>query len=76
MATGISRRTFLVGAAAGAATVAIAYWRLRPVERGAPAAVPTATTAAPPAYGDWRDVYRERWAWDRIVKSTHFVNCW
>ena len=76
MATGVSRRTFLVGAAAGAATVAIAYWRLRPVERGAPAAVPTATTAAPPAYGDWRDVYRERWAWDRIVKSTHFVNCW
>ncbi|MCC6642156.1 MAG: molybdopterin-dependent oxidoreductase [Deltaproteobacteria bacterium] len=76
MAAGISRRKFLVGAAAGATIVAIAYWRLRPVERGAPAAAPTPTTQAPPAYGDWRDVYRERWAWDRIVKSTHFVNCW
>jgi len=75
VAAGIDRRTFLVGAAAGAATVAIAYWRLRPVERGAPAAVSVVTTA-PPTYGDWRDVYRERWAWDRIVKSTHFVNCW
>ena len=61
MATGIRRRTFLVGAAAGAATVALAYWRLRPVERGAPAAVSVTTTSAPPEFGDCRDVYRERW---------------
>jgi DMSO reductase family type II enzyme molybdopterin subunit len=31
---------------------------------------------APPEYGDWRDVYRERWRWDKVVKSSHFVNCW
>ena len=31
---------------------------------------------APPRYGDWRDVYRERWRWDKVVRSTHFVNCW
>lgn len=77
MATGISRRTFLVGAAAGAATVALATWRLRSVERDAPGAAPTSPAgAAPPAYGDWRDVYRERWAWDKVVRSSHWVNCW
>ncbi len=28
------------------------------------------------AYGDWRDVYRERWAWDKVLRSSHWVNCW
>ncbi len=28
-----------------------------------------------PAYDDWADIYRERWRWDRIAKSTHYVNC-
>jgi DMSO reductase family type II enzyme molybdopterin subunit len=32
--------------------------------------------AATTSYGDWREVYRERWSWDRIVKSSHFTNCW
>ncbi|MCP4036403.1 MAG: molybdopterin-dependent oxidoreductase, partial [bacterium] len=30
----------------------------------------------PPVYDDWRDVYRERWRWDKVVRSTHFTNCW
>jgi len=29
-----------------------------------------------PAYRDYEDVYREQWTWDRVAKSTHFVNCW
>ena len=20
--------------------------------------------------------YRERWRWDKVVKSTHLINCW
>ncbi|MDP6980224.1 MAG: molybdopterin-dependent oxidoreductase [Myxococcota bacterium] len=28
------------------------------------------------AYTDWRDIYRERWTWDKVVRSSHFVNCW
>ena len=29
-----------------------------------------------PAYGDWRDVYRERWVWDKVVHSSHTrANC-
>jgi DMSO reductase family type II enzyme molybdopterin subunit len=30
----------------------------------------------PIAYGDWRNVYRDKWRWDKVVKSSHFVNCW
>jgi DMSO reductase family type II enzyme molybdopterin subunit len=69
--SGIDRRTFLLAGAVGAAGVALGSWRLRPA-----AATGLPGAAAPRAYGDWRDVYRERWAWDKIVKSTHFVNCW
>ena len=30
----------------------------------------------PPAYRDFRDVYRKRWRWDRVVRGTHTnVNC-
>jgi DMSO reductase family type II enzyme molybdopterin subunit len=27
--------------------------------------------AAIPAYEDWRDVYHERWRWDRVARGTH-----
>jgi DMSO reductase family type II enzyme molybdopterin subunit len=28
------------------------------------------------AYADWRDVYRQRWRWDRVVRGTHTnANC-
>jgi DMSO reductase family type II enzyme molybdopterin subunit len=68
---GIDRRTFLRAGAAGTASLALGMLRFRPA-----AAEGTATALAPPAYGDWRDVYRERWARDKIVRSSHFVNCW
>jgi DMSO reductase family type II enzyme molybdopterin subunit len=66
---GITRRGFLVG---GVATLGLTMCRL---EQQAPAPG-AAKVAAPPAYGDWRDVYRERWAWDKVVRSSHWVNCW
>ena len=29
-----------------------------------------------PGYDDFRDIYRERWTWDRVVRGTHTnVNC-
>jgi len=35
-----------------------------------------ADAAAPAAYGDWRDVYRKAWTWDRVARGTHTnVNC-
>ena len=40
------------------------------------AQAPPAAAAALPAYGDWRDVYRERWRWDKVVHSSHArANC-
>jgi DMSO reductase family type II enzyme molybdopterin subunit len=71
---GVTRRSFVVGAAGGAATLALGLWRLRPAGE-APGVAPAAEAAAP-VYGDWRDVYRERWAWDKVVRSSHWVNCW
>jgi DMSO reductase family type II enzyme molybdopterin subunit len=72
---GVDRRAFLRAAATGTATLALGLWRLAPAgtARAGPAA---ALAAAPPSYGDWRDVYRQRWAWDRVVRSSHWVNCW
>ncbi len=41
------------------------------------AATPNApTSAAPAAYADWRDVYVEKWTWDKVVHCSHTrVNC-
>ena len=27
------------------------------------------------SYGDYSDVYREKWTWDKVVKGTHYSNC-
>jgi hypothetical protein len=76
---GISRRTFIVGAGAGATALALTLHRLRqrtgaPPPAGGPPQ--PATTVEPILYGDFTDVWRERWTWDRIVKGTHTrANC-
>jgi DMSO reductase family type II enzyme molybdopterin subunit len=71
-AAGISRRTFLWGSGA---TIVLGLTRLRCREAERVEPVVSAAPAVPPEYGDWRDVYRERWRWDSISKSTHYVNC-
>jgi len=73
---GITRRAFVGGAVAGAATLGLGLWRLRATATDAGSPLPPAASAVPPLYGDWRDVYRERWAWDKVVRSSHWVNCW
>jgi DMSO reductase family type II enzyme molybdopterin subunit len=70
---GITRRGFLVAGAAGTASLALGLRCLQVEQAALQGAV---TIPVPPAYGDWRDVYRERWAWDRVVRSSHWVNCW
>jgi DMSO reductase family type II enzyme molybdopterin subunit len=63
----LSRRRFLQGSAAAA--LALGLERLAWV-------APGPASAAPRDYGDWRDVYRERWRWDRVVRGTHTnANC-
>jgi DMSO reductase family type II enzyme molybdopterin subunit len=75
--TRVSRRAFLAGAST--TVVMLGMTRLRcdgESPAGPVVAVPPAEAVAPVAYGDWRDVYQQRWTWDRIVKGTHTrANC-
>jgi DMSO reductase family type II enzyme molybdopterin subunit len=68
----LNRRAFLRATSASAATLALGLWRLRPAPAHAAAPVLAART-----YSDWQDVYRrQQWTWDRVVRTTHYVNCW
>ncbi|MBW2241893.1 MAG: molybdopterin-dependent oxidoreductase [Deltaproteobacteria bacterium] len=71
---GISRRRFLIAGTAGTASLALGLRCLQPGDTEALAG--SSVAPAPPPYGDWRDVYQERWRWDKVVRSSHFVNCW
>jgi len=65
----LSRRGLLKAGATGA--LALGFGRLRWI------ALPAAAEAASaPNYRDFRDVYREIWRWDRVVRGTHTnANC-
>ncbi len=68
----ISRRRFVQGAAG---TLSLAFVQLAcSEEREAHEVAPSRTAAV--HYGDWRDVHRENWTWDRVAKGTHHGNCW
>jgi len=66
-AGGLSRRTFLKGTGGAALMLS-----LRQLGVGMPAAQAAADAVE---YRGWEDLYRQRWAWDRVVKGTHYVNC-
>ncbi len=69
----LRRRTFLLASATGITALALGLWKLR-LSSGPPRA-PEAV-APPPSYGDWRDVYRQAWRWDRVASGTHTcANC-
>jgi DMSO reductase family type II enzyme molybdopterin subunit len=45
-------------------------------ERAARVPVAAGVPLAPIDYGDWRDVYRDKWIWDKVVHSSHTrANC-
>jgi anaerobic selenocysteine-containing dehydrogenase len=73
----LTRRALLRGA--GALGLGLTLGRLHfgcgqaSQEAGAPAAVGRVEA---PSYGDWSDLYRQRFTWDSVHKSTHHVNCW
>ncbi|MBW2712557.1 MAG: molybdopterin-dependent oxidoreductase [Deltaproteobacteria bacterium] len=68
---GIRRRTFLLGGAAGTIALGLGLWNLRGQD------TPTRPKVkALPQYGDWRDIHREQWRWDRVAVGTHTnANC-
>ncbi len=74
----ISRRTFLLGAGAGALTLSLSQLHLGCQSPETTVATAPETGAAPalPEYRGWEDLYHQRWTWDRVAKGTHLVNCW
>ena len=66
-----SRRGFLEGSGAVLA-LSIVNFDFRVLE------VAADTNQSPtevPEYTDFHDVYRQKWSWNRVVRSTHNVNC-
>ncbi len=64
----LSRRRFLQAGVAGGLALGL--------NRLAWLSPPSARAASRVAYADWKDVYRERWRWDRVARGTHTnVNC-
>jgi len=67
----VTRRSFLQTAAASTLLLSL--------DRLAFVAAPGRAVAAPPPipdYRSWEDLYRSKWTWDQVVRSSHFVNCW
>src|SRR3990172_3051996 len=69
MSRRLSRRTFLKGA--GAATAAIGLSRLAPLPQFDSILSTSART-----YSSFEDVYRQKWAWDKVTWGTHLVDCY
>jgi DMSO reductase family type II enzyme molybdopterin subunit len=69
----LTRRNFLYSA--GAATLLLSLDRLAFAQAGAGSAAGSMPPPIPP-YRTWEDVYRGKWTWDKVVRSSHFVNCW
>ncbi|MFN8545711.1 MAG: molybdopterin-dependent oxidoreductase [Candidatus Binatia bacterium] len=67
----LTRREFLERAGLTTLGLSLAHLSVR-------GTMPGVAAAAAPAvvYTDWRDVFRQRWRWDKIAKGTHYVNCW
>ena len=70
---GVTRRGFIRATGALGVTLTLGRLQLGCEE----AAAPSETFFAEiPAYDDWSDLYRQRFTWDSVHKSTHHVNCW
>jgi DMSO reductase family type II enzyme molybdopterin subunit len=69
----LTRRDFI--RLAGATTLWLSLDRLG-FAQAVPGKSPGGAALRIPDYRSWEDVYRGKWAWDKVVRSTHFVNCW
>ncbi|MBW2667301.1 MAG: molybdopterin-dependent oxidoreductase [Deltaproteobacteria bacterium] len=72
----LSRREFLQAGAAGVLVLSCDQLSLPAPSPNSATDAATPAAIEPPVYNDWRDVYRERWRWDRVVRGTHTnANC-
>jgi len=65
-----TRREFIKTGAGAALGLSLIHLRF------AEASETAAVLARDYAYADWHDIYRQQWKWDKVARSTHFVNCW
>lgn len=68
MSVNFDRRRFLKGAGVAAAGLALPNFIVQAAE--------ILHGKAVPVYKSWKDVYRTQWTWDKVVRSTHHLNCW
>jgi len=68
---GVSRRGFLKATSIGAATLYLAQLGCRGGAEGIRRVV-----EQPYPYGDWTDVFRQKWAWDKVTWGTHLIDCY
>ena len=69
---GFTRREFLQGTGAGLLALSMSRlsWALPEGSQGAVRKFSIAD------YRGWEDLYRKKWQWDSVTRSSHFVNCW
>ncbi|KYC28953.1 hypothetical protein ACY05_03655 [Sterolibacterium denitrificans] len=84
---GMDRRSFLK-AGGSALALSLCHLELLPMNAMAQAAgkdgngnkaaaeLSPLEAAAELEYRSFEDLYRKKWHWDSVAKSTHFVNCW
>ena len=78
MAMQVTRRSLLTGAG-GALVLSMGYLGWRATQGGGGASPAPAAAGSPitrVAYQSFEDIWRAKWRWDSVAKSTHFVNCW
>ncbi len=78
MTNRIDRRSFLK---AGGSVLVLSLCQLEWAQGAEDKTGAGATASPPPSIDDieymgFEDIYRKKWTWDSIAKSTHFVNCW
>src|SRR5215469_10359818 len=67
----LSRREFIQTTAAATIGLSLTHLRLAHAVEGAVSAL-----TKDYSYSDWHDIYRQQWKWDKVARTTHFVNCW
>jgi len=66
----LSRREFITTSAAAALGLSLTHLRFADAVESAVA------LGKNYSYGAWQDIYRRQWQWDKVARTTHFVNCW
>ncbi len=78
MNAAMNRRAFLK---AGGSVLALSLCHLELAHSVTPNGASGASQSSPLdaaaiEYNSFEDIYRKKWTWDSVAKSTHFVNCW